>query len=361
MANVSDKIFDTALRNHISILRLAEAEKMKAEQLLIQLRKKLISEITSKDPLSVKRTEFQKQRMKDLFKSVDEIVKGNFQDLSVSSKKALLDMAEYEAGATVAMVDGAIGIQVMAPELSIDRIKSLINNSMVDGELMGKWWTNKGKEFTKEFRKTMNVITKKFQARMMKGQALGQMLSAVSSDGALMSYTRRNVEAMIRTSFVQVSSEIRQATYDQNKDILKGMRWLSTLDTRTTPICMALDGRMWDMKRKPIGHKFKYRRPPAHWQCRSTIVPVTLPYSKMVKHRPKLKNLNSKQRSSMDGPVSKDLDYGDWFKTLDQETQIDILGKTKYSLWKKGSLSMSDMVKQNGNPLTIKELKKKVG
>lgn len=360
MVSAGDKIISGTLKNQMDVLRLSETELMKAERLLIDLREELIAKIVSYDPTSVKRTAWQQERLKKVLIEIDTLSKTFFDNQSKSMNEALFEMGSYVAESTVGIVDKAIGVSVMDFTLSPEKLQSIVTKSMIDGELMAHWWSGQADDFKKRIGGVMTQILSDFQSGMLQGQALGSMVTALSPQGALMGYSLKNIEAMIRTSFMQVASDVRTKLYSANKDIFKGTQWLSTLDRRTTPICRALDGCAWDFDKNPVKGDMPYHTPPAHWNCRSTTVPITLTYDEMIKGKPQLKQLSSKERASMNGPVSRDLDYNTWFKSLSVEDQKDILGDARYKLWEKGNLSMSDMVNTKGNAISIKDLKKKV-
>jgi len=359
--SVQDKILDGTLKDQINIMKLSETEINKALNLLLESRKEIIAQIVSIDVTGTLKTATQKNRLKTLYNNVNDIIDDYYTQISENSNGALLNLAKHEAFILPKIIDEAIGIPVMAPELSLNKIRSVVNKSMVDGELIGTWWYTQAKDFKSNFKKSMSSITKKFQIGMVQSQTLGEMITAMASDGQIMGYNRRNVEALIRTSSAQVADDIRQATFGENEDIMTGERWVSVFDLRTTPICRALSGNEWDSKHKNIKGGMKYQRPPAHWQCRSVMMPVTKTYEEMLKKKPQLRHLTTGQQASMNGLVSADLNYNSWMKTLSKEEQIDILGKKRYNLWEKGNLSTMDMIKQNGTPLTIEELNKKVG
>ena len=57
---------------------------------------------------------------------------------------------------------------------------------------------------------------------------------------------------------------------------------MAVIDDATTPECLELDGKQWLLPQDtedydayiPIGHDIPFPGPVAHWNCRSTIVPV---------------------------------------------------------------------------------------
>ncbi|HQM30601.1 MAG TPA: NUDIX hydrolase [Syntrophales bacterium] len=65
-------------------------------------------------------------------------------------------------------------------------------------------------------------------------------------------------------------------------------------------------------------------------------------------------------RASMTGQVPAVLNYNEWLKTMPESVQIEALGQPRWELWKGGKITMADMVHQDGRPLSIAELEKKI-
>ena len=86
--------------------------------------------------------------------------------------------------------------------------------------------------------------------------------------------SNHQVLTLVRTSINQVANAASQQVYEANQDITKKYRYVATLDTRTSAICRALDGREFEYGKGP--------KPPQHFNCRSTTVAVidydNLPY-----------------------------------------------------------------------------------
>jgi len=360
MASVPDKIYDEFLKDQIDLLRLSESEKLKAEELLLLMRQDILKKIVEFDPLTLDRSDYQLRKMQKMNVVIAQIVVDNYEKFAAANKLTLEALAAYEAKNTMKIYNKVVGANVIDIGLSENKLRSIINNSMIDGQLIGDWWKNQAKEFITKFESTMKTIVKDFQIGIGENQSFSQMVSAISPNGELMGLTKANIDALVHTSILSVGDGVRQQIVEKNKDIFSGEKWVSTLDRRTSEICRALDGNIWDMEHNNIKGGMNYRRPPAHWRCRSLIIGIVKSFEEILGEKPIVKKLSNKQRASMNGPVSADMDYGTWLKTLPEKEQVEILGKTRYNLFIKGNLSMADMVKQNGNPLTIKELQKKV-
>jgi SPP1 gp7 family putative phage head morphogenesis protein len=137
--------------------------------------------------------------------------------------------------------------------------------------------------------------------------------SIVASGGELTAMADNQIMSLVRTSINQVANSASQQVYEANQDITKKYRYVATLDSRTSSICAALDGREFEYGRGPM--------PPQHFNCRSTTVPIIdpdiLPPSTIAK------------RASADGPVPINTSYGQWLKDQPLKTQQDVLGPGK--------------------------------
>jgi SPP1 gp7 family putative phage head morphogenesis protein len=135
-------------------------------------------------------------------------------------------------------------------------------------------------------------------------------------DGILGGVTRREAEAMMRTSVQHAASSAQVAVYEANDDIIEGYIWISTLDDRTSSQCRSLDTMQFEIGKGPL--------PPLHINCRSTTIP-------------KIKGvdlLSEAQRASPDGPVAADTSYYEWLKRQSKSTQEEILGKKQAALFR---------------------------
>jgi hypothetical protein len=62
-----------------------------------------------------------------------------------------------------------------------------------------------------------------------------------------------------------VANNSRMGGYEANADVLNGVKFLATLDSRTSKICALLDGTTWTMEEVK---KRLVKRPPLHPNCR---------------------------------------------------------------------------------------------
>lgn len=171
------------------------------------------------------------------------------------------------------------------------------------------------------------------------------------ADGTL-AVSRRNARTVIHTALSHVAHVARAETWKANDDVIKGYRWVSTLDSHTSEVCQALDGQQFDIGEGPM--------PPAHPNCRSTVAPVTKTFRELgidVDEPP------DGTRASADGQVDGSLTYFSWLKTQPESFVEEALGPTRAAVFLKGGIDADEFARlqlnRNFEPLTIEEMRER--
>ena len=185
----------------------------------------------------------------------------------------------------------------------------------------------------------------------------------IAAGGQSTAATNSQVAALIRTSINQVANTASQQVYEANQDITQRYRYVATLDTRTSAICRALDGREFDYGKGPM--------PPQHFNCRSTTVPV-INYKELGFDPPP--SVTKGKRASMDGQVPADTTYGKWLKDkMPGETEADVIRRQQDALGSKAPYfrrlankygptdAIAKLVKDDGSELTLAQLRQRYG
>ncbi|MGJ8518025.1 phage head morphogenesis protein [Carnimonas bestiolae] len=179
------------------------------------------------------------------------------------------------------------------------------------------------------------------------GAALGETREQVAKRlDATHNMQRQQARTLVNTATNSISNEARQQSLEANSDILIGWRWISTLDSHTTPVCRARDNKVfgWDDP-----------RPPAHWNCRSTTIPEIDPkYQREIKGSTRPAVVNGEVQH-----VDSKTTYESWLKRQPASWQREVLGPSRYKLFSKGKLSLDKFIDSNGNTLTLEQLKQR--
>ena len=194
-------------------------------------------------------------------------------------------------------------------------------------------------------------------ARRLKGRLRFGDLGPLSvrqlaqAGGELTSVANNQVMAMVRTSVNQVANETSQQVYKANQDVTKRYRYVATLDSRTSPICRALDGQEFEYGKGP--------KPPQHFNCRSTTVPV-IDYKAL-----RLTPPAPGKRAAQGGMVPANQTYGQWLNSQSKETKADILGPEKVPYFNRLARkygptdAIRKFVSEDGSELTLDQLKRR--
>ena len=123
-------------------------------------------------------------------------------------------------------------------------------------------------------------------------------------------------ERIARTETQRVANAIQDRVYRDNADILKGVRYMATLDLRTCPVCGPDDGRLFAVNGpRP--------RLPRHPNCRCAYAPVTKSWRELGID---VDELPPATRASMDGQVPARRTYRQWAAAQTHEV-VAVVGK----------------------------------
>lgn len=183
-----------------------------------------------------------------------------------------------------------------------------------------------------------------------------RVLGSASQSGAdgVLEMTRRNAQAITRTAINHVSNEARQAVFAANSDIFDTEAFVAVLDSRTTEICAALDGKQFPVGEGP--------QPPLHWNCRSTRVAV-IDAKGLIGYRPENSTLSDDDIEAKVGYVPATTTYQDFLERQTDDFQDHVLGPTRGALFRDGDLALDKFVIMRGRNLgdlyTLDELRKR--
>lgn len=235
------------------------------------------------------------------------------------------------------------GFALFSHALPQSAVDSLINTTLLEGATVNAW--NKGLSIDQKAR---------LEREIRLGVSLGETNELLAARVArALNKNKRDATSIAITAAGAIVSAARQKFFEANADVIKAYKYQATLDTRTSALCRAYDGLMWDINYEPIGHSYPFRQPRinTHFNCRSTIIPV-------IKGADELKNVPPATRSSMNGYVPQDINFNDWLKTQSPEVIEKTLGKGRAELFLQGKITMRDLITQQGRELNLTQLKK---
>ena len=205
-------------------------------------------------------------------------------------------------------------------------------------------------------------IARRMIGRLDFGQK-GNVRQIAAAGGEVTKLANYQVRTIVRTSINQVQNQASQAVYAANKKVSPKYEYVATLDSRTSAICMRLDGQEFEYNKGPT--------PPQHFNCRSTTVPV-VDFDGLQKKYPNLEKPPTTQfdtRPSITGRVPQGTSYGNWLLDQDRKLQVKTLGNEgKVNYFKKlakregsGQAALRKMIRTDGSERSLKDLERLYG
>jgi SPP1 gp7 family putative phage head morphogenesis protein len=196
-------------------------------------------------------------------------------------------------------------------------------------------------------------IAKRLIGSLQFGEEAKTVRQLVAAGGQSTAIADNQIATLVRTSINQVANTASQQVYEANQDITKKYRYVATLDTRTSSICRALDGREFEYGKGPT--------PPQHFNCRSTTVPV-INYDALGFEPPP-----PAKRASVGGQVPADQTYGQWLAKQPRDVKVEALGPGKVAYFNRladkygPTDAIAKLVRDDGSELTLEQLSKRYG
>ena len=196
-------------------------------------------------------------------------------------------------------------------------------------------------------------IAKRLVGNLQFGERAKTVKQMIAAGGQSTAVADNQIMTLVRTSINQVANTASQQVYEANQDITKKYRYVATLDTRTSSICRALDGKEFEYGKGPT--------PPQHFNCRSTTVPV-IDYEGLGFTPPP-----PAKRASTGGQVPADQTYGQWLAKQPRDVKAEALGPGKVAYFNRladkygPTNAIAKLVRDDGSELTLEQLRKRYG
>lgn len=163
------------------------------------------------------------------------------------------------------------------------------------------------------------------------------------------------VKSLVRTAITNTQAKAMDVVMEKNKDIIAGYRFTAVLDSRTSAICTHHNGQFYPLT------EVRYR-PPLHWNCRSSLVPVLKPKAEIAateSDRIKPRKLEEIDAGRLDGEIPAGENYSAWLKRQPMDIQIRHLGsEEKVALFQNGTLTVNEFFTPQGKGIGINVLRR---
>lgn len=285
------------------------------------------------------------QRLRDLAKALDGIIREGYDRVEDRLVADIHGFSKLEATVAARQLTKAAGIALDLTLPAPGLLRVLATEKPFAGSTLADHWDALTRASQRNVRRALNV-------GMVSGETFEQITARIQGtrglklrDGAL-ELSRRQVRSLVGSAVQHAGHSARQATYRENADVLKGEKWVATLDSRTCPQCQALDGEEFPLGEGP--------QPPVHLgPCRCVRVPVLKSWESMGFD---VGDLPESTRASLNGEVPEKTTYPEWLAGQSESVQDDALGPERAALFRTGKVTIDRFVDDTGRTLTLEEL-----
>ena len=368
---VNELIADRAIRH---ALYLERYKTQVVNEILTEFNRTLAPELIIKIEKSLERITLKSKNMQILFKDNGDLIREEYKVMEAKLYEQLRDFSKVESAWLIQTMQNVMPIAYDFVSPSAVMLKSLVTNQPMEGALVKDWFAYRAKT-------TAFDVNRAIQNGIINGKGIADIVRSIKGTQAenykdgILNAPRRHLEAIVRTSVKNVSDAARDETYAANSDVVKGVQWISTLDSRTCLTCMNLDGKVFDIGDKPGV---------PHLGCRCSDAPVLKSWKELgiagLKELPpgtrassaitkaekkRIRKLPKDEKaeimSKLNGQVPATTTYPAWLKKQTAEVQNEALGIKRAQLFRSGQLKLNEFIDRRNKPLTLKELEKLAG
>ena len=358
MPSANEKLADIGVAQQVRWTRLKNGQARRAKQMLDDADKRIKEwlikkEANGQEPWTVRQ---RKQMQASLERLMNQDYNAFEADITNTVKEVAVTAGEWEV-ATIQK----LGVNIASPNPGV-LAKAAINKPY-NGAVFKDWYADlKTNQIKRAWRSVLTGINT--------GETTPEIIRRVIGtrklnykDGVLET-GRRGAEMFVRTSITHAVNAGREAVWEENEDIMQGLRWVSTLDTGTTPMCRERDGKVsrisasdtdWKPPKGTEELSPPNAKPPGHPNCRSIQVAILKDAEELgIKVN---KDAPEQTRSALDGDTTPaSMNYYDWLKRQPAAIQIEVLGNKRYKLFKEG-IDPGKFVDDKGYQLTLEQLR----
>jgi len=336
---ISDELLDGTVRHSVYLERYKRS--------VIRDVLKLLDKTDSDISRSLVRRDIQNmspRQISALYKVLRRKIDDGYERIFKVLQKEIDELSEYEAKWQLDLFKQNVPVKLDYVMPSEEQLIASVMSRPFSGKILKEWWKDVPKD-------TFTAVKGAIRQGYVDGQTTGQIIRAIRgtrTSKGIMDKSKRNIEAVVRTSLAHTANTARNVVYRRNKVLIKRVEWVATLDSRTSAICRARDGKTYPVDSGP--------RPPAHANCRSTTVPVLKSLRELGIKVDEAKIAET--RASMNGQVPAEMNYDQWLRKQPVSFQNEVLGIKKGQLFRAG-LKMDRFVDRQGNELNLSQLRER--
>ena len=337
-----EQLIEQTTRHSVYLERLKTSDANEVLDLLRQIEDRLIGRLSRSNV-----TEWSRARLERQIAAIRASLNEQYADLVLAKlDEQVRELAAYETEFEKRSLEQVVNYQFTLPEPNQVITAVLAAPLSISGPDGGKLLETFIEDWTSD---QVSRASNAIRAGYAQGLTTPQIVRQIRDE--VIPTNRRTMSTVVRTALAHVQAVSREQVWESNQDIIKRVRWTSTLDRRTSSQCRSLDGQVFKIGEGP--------RPPAHPGCRSTTVAVLDERFSFLQED--AERFARDPETGQVGYVDANQTYYGWLKRQPGEVQDSIIGPTRGKLLRDGGLTSQRFAElqlgKQFQPLTLAEMR----
>ena len=206
----------------------------------------------------IKKSKLQGKAYNEFLDKLDLEISNMIYQTKHSSSRSLTDLFKDQSNFAVKNLDRGVGnIWKVAQPRKISE-DFILKKPLLGDYTLESGWDNIGKA---ERIRIDSIIRK----GIAEGVSEGTIADSISKEA--FGITKSQAKGLVVTATTSVYAQADHAVYQANEKLIQGWQYVAVLDSRTTPTCASLDGKIF-----PVSDTSHL--PPRHWHCYDAITEV---------------------------------------------------------------------------------------
>lgn len=367
----NSRVQDAIILAHIRSLRQGATLSAAIRVRLAILEQDILALLTTIDPAAPVRLRTRQARLDQAIKEVQPLLREAYSFLSRDTARQITTQVLSGIEALAETINAMAGVPLLTPAVSAETISILVTTTTfpsvprptLPSTTAPEWWKRQMAKLGQRVEDALNAGIRAEETLSQLTTRLRGTARQGFTDG-VMAMAKKDAESLALTQMSMGHNQGRVALWDANAGVVKGIQHLSTLDSRTSTICIARSGLQYTVPaHEPIGHSVPYLSGvPYHFRCRSVFNPIFPTFEELLgakgrRFDQQLNALPEGTQASIDGKLPASTTFNQWLQRQPAHVQVQLLGKTRRALWQDGKMSLEQLLSQTtGRVLRIEEL-----
>lgn len=337
--SINDQLLDLTVERAIVLNRYSAGTGRKVVDLLSQAQADIIEQLPRVTGAITRR------RMLKQLEEISDLIGQHYTDIELLSLDELTRIAEIESQWQIKSINTAVGVEIMRAQPTAAALEAIVTNGLIMGNTAETWWRQQSLRMQQEFARVVRLGMAQSETNQ---QIAKRIRDAVGVQ-------QRHAFALVKTATQAVAVQAREESLKKNSDVVKGKISNAVLDGHTTLVCASYDQAEYDLENKPIApNKKPYLEIPRHFGCRSMWSTLLKKWDEMGLP---FDEFSPSTRASVDGQIPAKTDFAKFLDSKSTAWQDKYLGKGRAELYRKGQITLGDMVDGIGRELTLEQLR----